>query len=68
MAAKIINQANLLAQYRIANKTLLNLAAKVKSGDSDNCEAQAANYYWKNVFPLFPGFKRFRKASRPTIY
>ncbi len=47
VAAKIINQANLLAQYRIANKTLLNLAAKVKSGDSDNCEAQAANYYWK---------------------
>jgi len=66
VAAKIINQANLLAQYRIANKTLLNLAAKVKSGDSDNCEAQAANYYWKNVFPLFPGFKRFREGEPPN--
>ncbi len=64
--AKIQNQANLLAQYRISNKTLLNLAARVKSGDSDNCEAQAANYYWKNVFPLFPGFKRFREGEPPN--
>lgn len=64
--AKIQNQANLLAQYRIPNKTLLNLAARVKSGDSDNCEAQAANYYWKNVFPLFPGFKRFREGEPPN--
>jgi len=64
--AKIQNQANLLAQYRIPNKTLLNLASRVKSGDSDNCEAQAANYYWKNVFPLFPGFKRFREGEPPN--
>jgi CRISPR-associated protein Cas1 len=64
--AKIQNQANLLAQYRIPNKTLLNLACRVKSGDSDNCEAQAANYYWKNVFPLFPGFKRFREGEPPN--
>lgn len=64
--AKITNQANLLGQYRIANKTLLGLAARVKSGDSDNCEAQAANYYWKNVFPLFPGFKRAREGEHPN--
>ncbi|GAB3424381.1 type II CRISPR-associated endonuclease Cas1 [Niabella aquatica] len=64
--AKITNQAHLLAQYRIANKILLNLAARVKSGDADNCEAQAANYYWKNVFPLFPGFKRFREGEPPN--
>ncbi|MGJ7029567.1 type II CRISPR-associated endonuclease Cas1 [Niabella hirudinis] len=66
VTAKIQNQANLLALYRIPNKTLLNLAAKVKSGDSDNCEAQAAGYYWKNVFPLFPGFKRFREGEAPN--
>ncbi|ANH83087.1 subtype II CRISPR-associated endonuclease Cas1 [Niabella ginsenosidivorans] len=66
VTAKITNQANLLAQYRIPNKTLLNLAARVKSGDSDNCEAQAAGYYWKNVFPLFPGFKRFREGEPPN--
>jgi CRISPR-associated protein Cas1 len=64
--AKITNQAHLLGQYRIANKTLLGLADRVKSGDSDNCEAQAANYYWKNVFPLFPGFKRTREGEHPN--
>ncbi len=64
--AKITNQAHLLGQYRIVNKTLLGLAARVKSGDSDNCEAQAANYYWKNVFPLFPGFKRAREGEPPN--
>ncbi|WP_018626155.1 type II CRISPR-associated endonuclease Cas1 [Niabella aurantiaca] len=66
VTAKIQNQANLLAKYRIPHKTLLTLAARVKSGDSDNCEAQAANYYWKNVFPLFPGFKRFREGEPPN--
>jgi len=64
--AKITNQAHLLGQYRIANKTLLHLVSRVKSGDSDNCEAQAANYYWKNVFPLFPGFKRAREGEQPN--
>ncbi|MBO9620882.1 MAG: type II CRISPR-associated endonuclease Cas1 [Niabella sp.] len=64
--AKITNQANLLQLYRIPNKLLLNLAAKVKSGDSDNCEAQAASHYWKNIFPLFPGFKRFREGEPPN--
>ena len=64
--AKIVNQANLLALYRIQNKTLVNLVSKVKSGDADNCEAQAAAYYWKNVFPLFPDFKRFREGEPPN--
>jgi len=64
--AKIVNQANLLALYRIQNKTLVNLVSKVKSGDADNCEAQAAAYYWKNVFPLFPNFKRFREGDPPN--
>lgn len=64
--AKIINQARLLQQYRIPNKTLLHLATNVKSGDSDNCEAQAAAYYWKHIFPLFPKFKRFREGPPPN--
>lgn len=66
VVAKILNQANLLALYRIPNKVLLTLAGKVKSGDSDNSEAQAAGYYWKNIFPLFPGFKRFREGDPPN--
>ncbi|WP_114791840.1 type II CRISPR-associated endonuclease Cas1 [Niabella yanshanensis] len=64
--AKITNQAHLLGQKQIANKTLFNLAAKVKSGDSDNCEAQAAAYYWKNLFPEFLNFKRFREGEPPN--
>ncbi|MFV0607051.1 MAG: type II CRISPR-associated endonuclease Cas1 [Niabella sp.] len=64
--AKITNQAHLLAQYRIPHKILLSLAGKVKSGDSDNCEAQAAAYYWKHVFPLFPNFKRYREGEPPN--
>ncbi|MBS1746747.1 MAG: type II CRISPR-associated endonuclease Cas1 [Bacteroidetes bacterium] len=64
--AKISNQANLFAMYRLPNKYLINLVSKVKSGDAGNCEAQAANYYWKNIFPLFPGFKRSREGEPPN--
>lgn len=64
--AKITNQANLLAQKQLPNKILLNLVNKVKSGDSDNCEAQAAAYYWKSIFPAFLNFKRFREGEPPN--
>lgn len=64
--AKITNQAFLLQQYRIPNKVLLQLASNVKSGDSDNCEAQASAYYWKHVFPFFPKFRRHREDPPPN--
>lgn len=64
--AKILNQAKLLAQERQENKLLLNLVKKVKSGDSSNCEAQAASYYWKNIFPDFLNFTRFREGEPPN--
>ena len=64
--AKIKNQANLLERYRIPHHTLTSLSASVKSGDADNSEAQAAAYYWKRVFPLFPNFKRFREGAPPN--
>lgn len=66
VVAKISNQANLLSYYKIPAKTLEQLAAKVKSGDSDNCEAQAAAYYWKNIFPQNPGFRRSREGEPPN--
>ena len=34
-------------------------AADVKSGDSDNLEARAAAYYWKNLFWI----ERFHKRQ-----
>jgi len=45
---------------------LLNLAAVVKSGDSSNCEAKAALYYWKHIFPDFLEFKRERYGLPPN--
>ena len=38
----------------------------VKSGDSENMEARAAAYYWKNVFPGLPGFVRGREEAPPN--
>lgn len=66
VAAKIANQAALLAFRRQENKLLLNLAGSVKSGDSDNCEAQAAAYYWKRIFPEELNFRRERYGPPPN--
>jgi CRISPR-associated protein Cas1 len=63
---KILNQAAVLSFERADNKLLLNLAKQVKSGDSDNCEAQAATYYWKRVFPDFLEFRRERYGPPPN--
>ena len=66
VTAKIVNQANLLGQRRQENKFLVNLSKNVLSGDSSNCEAKAAGYYWKNLFPEFLNFKRFREGDPPN--
>jgi len=66
VAVKITNQAALLQQERIENKYLTNLSANVKSGDSANCEARAAVYYWKNIFPDFLQFRRERYGPPPN--
>jgi len=47
---KIKNQAGTLSTLNIDNKRLSQLAKKVKSGDSDNAEAVAAQAYWKLLF------------------
>jgi len=66
VTAKIYNQASLLKQHGKENKLLLNLARDVKSGDSENHEAKAASYYWKNLFPPFIGFRRDRYGMPPN--
>lgn len=66
VVAKIQNQAAVLAIRREENKMLLNLANDVRSGDSDNCEAQAAAYYWKRVFPDTLQFRRERYGPPPN--
>lgn len=64
--AKLTNQAAMLQTVRADNKYILNLAKSVKSGDSDNCEAKAASYYWKHLMPDFLEFRRERYGAPPN--
>jgi CRISPR-associated protein Cas1 len=48
---KIINQAAVLSYSTGENHTTMQmLSQKVRSGDPDNIEGQAAVYYWKTIF------------------
>lgn len=66
--AKIENQAMLLSRHIPLKDCgcMNNWAKNVKSGDSDNLEARAAVYYWKNIFSEIPGFIRDREGSPPN--
>ena len=71
--SKIQNQAAILGMqghsgslFNAPDKSLLNMAKDVKSGDSDNTEAKAAGYYWKNLFPSFLDFTRDRYGVPPN--
>lgn len=64
--AKIYNQAIVLNKWQIPNQLMINLAQKVKSGDSDNHEAQASAHYWKNIFPPAWQFFRHREGPPPN--
>lgn len=66
VSAKINNQAALLQEERVETKYMLTLSQAVKSGDSDNCEARAAVYYWKHLFPDFLQFRRERYGPPPN--
>lgn len=64
---KILNQAALLSQYTSAPvKPLEVMAQDVRSGDANNKEAQAAVYYWKNIFTSLHGFIRGRDEMPPN--
>lgn len=64
--AKITNQALLLRCQGTEVANMLKWAAKVRSNDIDNLEARAASYYWKNLFPQLPGFRRQREGMPPN--
>lgn len=66
--AKISNQAALLHRNKRRYELLINYAKEVKSGDSENHEAKAAAYYWKNVFPEFVQFRRDRYGLPPNNF
>lgn len=64
---KIRNQATVLKQMCNAEvRNMLAWANDVKSGDSENIEARAAAYYWKNMFPGIPNFTRDRDGVPPN--
>lgn len=64
--AKISNQAALLQQNGIDAANMNHWADSVKSGDSENHEARAAAYYWKNIFPAEMNFFRERYGASPN--
>lgn len=58
--AKIANQAELLHRAGQPNQILLRMVGKVRSGDPDNLEAQAARAYWQRL--LGSEFRRDRDS------
>lgn len=59
--AKIAQQQNVLELLGIPGGGLPALAQRVRSGDPDNIEAQAARRYWPLVFG--PNFRRVRSGA-----
>ena len=63
---KIENQAAVLKRCAGEEVRCMKVwASEVKSGDSENMEARAAAYYWKNLFPI-EGFTRDRDGIPPN--
>ncbi len=61
---KITMQARVLEQTGVSSALLMRLASKVKSGDPDNLEAQAARSYWRALFGR--DFRRSRNGKSPN--
>ncbi len=67
IVAKIENQAALLRGLGKDVKKLEYYASSVKSGDSENCEARAAAYYWSVLFEDYIAeFRREREGMPPN--
>ncbi len=65
--AKINNQAHLLLKLYGDDFGLLDLKNKVRSGDPENREGQAAKIYWSNLFNS-QSFVREREGPPPNNY
>lgn len=62
--SKIQNQALVLRKLDLPDARLLRLQNDVLSGDSTNCEAQAASYYWGQLYGK--EFTRTRDKDTPN--
>ncbi|MDO4191633.1 MAG: type II CRISPR-associated endonuclease Cas1, partial [Bacteroidales bacterium] len=64
---KILNQAHVLHTHTQQNThCMMEWAASVKSGDTENMEARAAVYYWRYLFPDLPSFVRDKEGIPPN--
>jgi CRISPR-associated protein Cas1 len=68
VSQKIKNQSNLLEKLGIDSAYLVPLYKNVKSGDTDNCEATAAVFFWQKIFGHVNDFVRFREGPPPNNY
>lgn len=50
VTSKILGQAHVLGMQHIEHNNMFKWAKDVRSGDTDNMEARAAAYYWRNMF------------------
>lgn len=50
IVAKILGQAHVLGTQLIKHNNMLKWAKDVRSGDTENMEARAAAFYWRNIF------------------
>ena len=62
--AKILGQANVLEALGMSGGDLEGMARRVRSGDPDNVEAQAARAYWPRLFGR--DFRRERHGPTPN--
>ena len=64
---KVTNQSHLLNTYTLTETSCMQRWINdVKSGDTENVEAKAAAYYWKNIFPNIKNFVRGREGEPPN--
>lgn len=67
ISQKIANQAQVLKEcFGVEVGNMLSWSKNVKSGDSDNLEARAAAYYWRNMFDDEYVFIRDREGEPPN--
>ena len=65
MRAKIAQQAAVLSHFTGSHGGLTPMARRVRSGDPDNLEAQAAQRYWPRLFGK--SFRRDREAEGVNV-
>jgi CRISPR-associated protein Cas1 len=66
--AKIRNQAANLSEGSYEQSKLLSLAERVRSGDPDNTEGQAARFYWRFWLGDEHEFHRSREGEPPNNF